>query len=142
MMLKKIFDFFRNSSPAVEISVFPVTEEKKLSFTENPDIPELPENISYRSTETKIKKRIDDLQQYTEDYKEYCLEKTGNQHILKAKGYKVIDKDTAAETIKISGDAFIFHNEHKILRIESEYFVKYIQQEYNPITKLIENAYD
>ncbi|KMQ58723.1 hypothetical protein ACM46_21575 [Chryseobacterium angstadtii] len=76
------------------------------------------------------------------DYKEYCLEKTSNQHILKAPGYKVIEKDGSTETFKISGDGFIFHNEHHLLRVESEYFVKYIQQEYNPITKLIENAYD
>ncbi|KFF08087.1 hypothetical protein IX38_08060 [Chryseobacterium luteum] len=70
------------------------------------------------------------------------MEKTGNQHTMKAPGYKIMEKDGSTETFTISGDAFIFHGEHKILRIESDCFVKYIQQEYNPITKLIENAYD
>ncbi|NML70647.1 hypothetical protein HHL23_12710 [Chryseobacterium sp. RP-3-3] len=62
--------------------------------------------------------------------------------MLKAPGYKIIEKDGSTETFRIYGDGFIFHGEHKILRVESYYFVKYIQQEYNPITQLTENAYD
>ncbi|PIF44352.1 hypothetical protein CLU96_1298 [Chryseobacterium sp. 52] len=141
-MLKKIFDFFRDNSPAEEITIYPFTEERKLSFVENLNIPEPPENVFYKKKDAEPKETIEDIEEYTGEYKEYCLENTSNQHLLKSPGYKVIDKDGSTETFKISGDAFIFHNEHKMLRIESEYFVKYIQQEYNPITKLTENAYD
>ncbi|GAA5095194.1 hypothetical protein GCM10023210_27620 [Chryseobacterium ginsengisoli] len=88
------------------------------------------------------KKKIENLSEFTKDYKEYCLEKTSNQHILKTLNYRIYDKNGVTETFIISQDAFITHNEHKTLRIESECFVKYIQQEYNPITRIIENAYD
>ncbi|OVE57822.1 hypothetical protein B0E34_09210 [Chryseobacterium mucoviscidosis] len=62
--------------------------------------------------------------------------------MLKAKNYSIYDKNGVTETFITSEDSFITHNEHKTLRIQSECFVKYIQQEYNPITKMIENAYD
>lgn len=88
------------------------------------------------------KEKIKDIAGYAKDYKEYCLEKTGNQHILKASGYKVINRTDIIEVFHIAGDAFVTHNEHKMLRLEKGYFIKYIQQEYNPITQLNENAYD
>jgi hypothetical protein len=88
------------------------------------------------------KEKIKDIAGYTKDYKEYCLEKTSNQHLLKASGYKVINRTESTEVLHIAGDAFVTHNEHKMLRLEKGYFIKYIQQEYNPITQLNENAYD
>ncbi|GEN78107.1 hypothetical protein [Chryseobacterium hagamense] len=88
------------------------------------------------------KEKIKDIAGYTKDYKEYCLEKTSNQHILKASGYKVINRTDSTEVFCIAEDAFVTHNEHKMLRLERGYFIKYIQQEYNPITQLNENAYD
>lgn len=88
------------------------------------------------------KEKIKDITGYTKDYQEYCLEKTSNQHILKASDYKVINRTGNTEVFCISEDAFVTHNEHKMLRLEKGYFIKYIQQEYNPITQLNENAYD
>lgn len=88
------------------------------------------------------RKEIKDFGEHTQGYKEYCLEKTSNQHIMKTSSYKVIDRNDSTETFLIEEDAFITHAEHRMLRIESPYFVKYIQQEYNPITKMNENAYD
>ena len=88
------------------------------------------------------KEKIKNIAGYTKDYKEHCLEKTSNQHILKASAYKVISRTDNTEVFCISEDAFVTHNEHKILRLEKGYFIKYIQQEYNPITQINENAYD
>lgn len=88
------------------------------------------------------RKEIKDFDEHTRGYKKYCLEKTSNQHIMKTSSYKVIDRNDSTETFLIEEDAFITHAEHRMLRIESPYFVKYIQQEYNPITKMNENAYD
>ncbi len=88
------------------------------------------------------KNRIRNIDDHTENYKEYCLEKTVNQHILKARNYKITGKNDRTEVFFIPEDAFIIHQEHDILCIEKGYFVKYIQQEYNPITQLNENAYD
>lgn len=94
-----------------------------------------------RRIDEKIKK-IKDFSEYTQKYQEYCLEKTSNQHMMKALSYRVMDREDGTETFFIKEDAFIIHDEHKMLRVESSYFVKYIQQEYNPITQINENAYD
>lgn len=141
-MLKKIFDFFRENGSVEDIRVFPATQERPLHFVENMNIPESFDSKPYLRKSSEAAEKINSLEEHTKTYKEYCLEKTSNQHTLKAPGYKVIEKEGSTETFRIYGDGFIFHGEHKILRIESDYFVKYIQQEYNPITQLTENAYD
>lgn len=88
------------------------------------------------------KRKTADLTEQTEDYREYHLEKTGNPHVLKVQEYKILSREGGTETLSISGDAFVIHHEHQMLRIGKGCFVKYIQQEYNPITNLTENAYD
>ncbi|MFZ4931220.1 hypothetical protein [Chryseobacterium sp. Mn2064] len=88
------------------------------------------------------KEKIKNFKEHTKNYTEYCLEKTSNQHMMKVSSYKLLNRNDSTETFSIQGDAFITHNEHQMIRIESSYFVKYIQQEYNPITQLNENAYD
>ncbi|MGG7470824.1 hypothetical protein ACVVIH_20745 [Chryseobacterium arthrosphaerae] len=100
------------------------------------------EIITVKRKTGEKRKEIKDFEAHVKDYKEYCLEKTSNQHMMKVSDYKVIDRNDSTETFFIKDDAFITHNEHRMLRIESPYFVKYIQQEYNPITQINENAYD
>ncbi|SHG65347.1 hypothetical protein [Chryseobacterium sp. OV279] len=141
-MLKKIFDFFRENGPVEEITVVPVPQESTLHFVENMNVSESSDIKPYLRKSSEASEKINNLEEHIKTYKEYCLEKTSNQHTLKAPGYKIIEKDGSTETFRIYGDGFIFHGEHKILRIESDHFVKYIQQEYNPITQLTENAYD
>lgn len=141
-MLKRIFEFFRENGPVEEITVVPVPQESTLHFVENMNVPESSDIKPYLRKSSEAREKINNLEEHTKTYKEYCLEKTSNQHTLKAPGYKIIEKDGSTETFRIYGDGFIFHGEHKILRIESDHFVKYIQQEYNPITQLTENAYD
>ncbi len=111
-------------------------------ITRNENIPEYFFTGRERKTNRNDLKRIRNLEEHTKGYKEYCLEKTSNQHMLKAEDYYIYAKNGTTETFLIAKDAFITHNEHKMLRIESDCFVKYIQQEYNPITQIIENAYD
>lgn len=115
------------------------TEEK----VEEKTVPESsPEIITVKRKTGEKRIAIKDFEAHVKDYKEYCLEKTSNQHMMKVSDYKVIDRNDNTETFFIKDDAFIIHNEHRMLRIESPYFVKYIQQEYNPITQINENAYD
>ncbi len=110
--------------------------------TKNENIPEYFSTGRERKSNRNYLNRIRNLAEYTKGYKEYCLEKTSNQHMMKAEDYHIYAKNGTTETFLIAKDAFITHNEHKMLRIESDCFVKYIQQEYNPITQMIENAYD
>lgn len=146
-MFKRILDFFKTTDEIqVHAPIQRSMNEKPVKLpqkTEEKVVPEVnSEIIPVKRTGEVNKKKIKDFSEYTKDYKEYCLEKTSNQHMMKTADYKVIDRSDNTETFFIKGDAFITHNEHKMLRIESPYFVKYIQQEYNPITQINENAYD
>jgi len=144
-MLKNLLLFFR----IVDEIYTPAPIVRGEKSVKDPVIPkETPISEENQVTASKLKimpvstKKIVKLEEHTKDYKEYCLEKTSNQHMMKTSDYKVIDRNDSTETFFIQDDAFITHNEHKMLRIESKFFVKYIQQEYNPITQINENAYD
>ncbi len=144
-MLKNLLLFFR----IVDEIYTPAPIVRGEKSVKDPVIPkETPISEENPVTASKLKimpvctKKIAKLEEYTKDYKEYCLEKTSNQHMMKTSDYKIIDRNDSTETLFIPDDAFITHDEHKMLRIESRYFVKYIQQEYNPITQLNENVYD
>ncbi|MDR2238679.1 MAG: hypothetical protein LBE92_21385 [Chryseobacterium sp.] len=156
-MLKKLLIFFRIIDeiyiPA-PISRGDQSERKTVKPQKNfiPEKTVFPEQTALADENPAIKvnskikpvrkEKIKSLSEHTRDYKDYCLEKTSNQHMMKTSSYKVIDRNGSTETFFIQDDAFITHKEHKMLRVESQYFVKYIQQEYNPITQVNENAYD
>jgi len=73
---------------------------------------------------------------------EHFLEETTNTHVLKAEKIKVVKTIDSVQVLKIKGEGIISHGEHGCIKTESEHVIKYIQQEFNPITKVVENAYD
>lgn len=150
-MLKKLLIFFKIIDE-VQIPVpikrgaarkpTHVPEKKKVEEKKMPEVIVPSGIVPIKRAIVRKREKIKDFKEHTESYMEYCLEKTSNQHMMKVSSYKVINRNESTETVFIQNDAFITHNEHKMIRIESPYFVKYIQQEYNPITQLNENAYD
>jgi hypothetical protein len=72
----------------------------------------------------------------------HFLEQTTNTHILEAKTIKVVKTIDSTQVLEVSGEGVISHGEHGILKTESKHLIKYIQQEFNPITQIVENAYD
>jgi hypothetical protein len=72
----------------------------------------------------------------------HFLEQTTNTHILEAKTIKVVKTIDSTQVLEVSGEGGISHGEHGILKTESKHLIKYIQQEFNPITQIVENAYD
>lgn len=72
----------------------------------------------------------------------YFLENTTNTHVLEAKKIKVLKTIGSTQVIKVTGDGIISHGEHGNIKTESKYIIKYVQQEFNPITRIVENAYD
>lgn len=74
------------------------------------------------------------------------LEPSTNTHTLKAEkiSSKEIDSDVLRGVIKITtnGDAIVTHGEHGTIKTESEHVIKYVQQELNPVTKKMQNAFD
>lgn len=81
--------------------------------------------------------------------KTIVLEPSVNTHALSAKS---IDKKEITDSvllIKIKGDGVVTHGQpgtvrgnHGTLRIESENILKYTQQEFNPISRMMMNAFD
>ena len=50
--------------------------------------------------------------------------------------------DTSILKLKTNKKSKVVHGEHGTLGIESEHVLKYVQQELNPITKKLQNAWD
>lgn len=72
-----------------------------------------------------------------------ALEKSTNTHTLESNSR--IDSTNITESIvkvKLNGDTVITHGEHGTLKIESDNVIKYVQQEVNPVTKKMQNAFD
>ena len=61
---------------------------------------------------------------------------TGNSNV------KVENITDSILKLKIHGDGIVRHGEHGTIKTESENVVKYVQQEYNPVTKAIQNSFD
>lgn len=72
----------------------------------------------------------------------HFLENTTNTHVLHAEKITVIKTLDSAQVLQIKGEGIITHGEHSCIKTESEFVIKYIQQEFNPVTKVVENAYD
>jgi hypothetical protein len=72
-----------------------------------------------------------------------ALEKSTNTHHLESKS-KIEVKNITESIIKIktNGESIITHGEHGTLKVESNNVVKYVQQEVNPVTKKMQNAFD
>jgi len=70
------------------------------------------------------------------------LEPSTNTHVLD--GNVVSAKELASGTIvlDIVGRGIVSHGEHGTVITEKSRVVKYVQQEVNPITKKLQNAFD
>jgi len=72
----------------------------------------------------------------------HFLEHTTNTHVLEAENIKVLKTIGSTQVIEVTGEGIISHGEHGSIKTESKYLIKYVQQEFNPITRIMENAYD
>jgi hypothetical protein len=70
------------------------------------------------------------------------LEPSTNTHTLEAK--QITSKDLGNGILKINtkGDGIVTHGEHGTIKTESKHIIKYVQQEVNPVTKKLQNAFD
>ena len=71
------------------------------------------------------------------------LEPSTNTHRLVSKS-KITVKDLGNSTlmINVAKESIITHGEHGTLKTESPHIIKYVQQELNPVTKEMQNAFD
>ena len=75
--------------------------------------------------------------------KTVVLEPSTNTHRMEAEG-GILKEDLGAGILKlkVKGSGIVTHGEHGTLKTESEDVLKYVQQEFNPITRKLQNAYD
>ena len=74
--------------------------------------------------------------------KTIVLEPSTNTHKLTANNVVVTKIGESAIQLDIQGNGIVTHGEHGTLTTESARVYKYIQQEFNPITKAMQNAFD
>lgn len=74
---------------------------------------------------------------------ETVLEPSSNTHVLKTEGH-ITRTDISSEVValRVKGDGVVTHGEHGTLKTESEFMVKYVQQELNPVTAAMQAAFD
>jgi len=70
------------------------------------------------------------------------LEPSTNTHTMKATSVKVEDLGAGILQLHIEGPGVVSHSEHNTIATEHPNVIKYVQQEVNPVTKGIQNAYD
>ena len=70
------------------------------------------------------------------------LEQSTNTHVLEADRIVMKKLGNGIIQLKISGNGIVTHGEHGTIKTEAENVIKYIQQEINPISGIIQNAFD
>lgn len=76
--------------------------------------------------------------------KQVVLEPSTNTHTISSNGGIEV-KEISNGILKLNipeGDGIVTHGEHGTLRTESKNVMKYVQQELNPVTRKLQNAFD
>lgn len=70
------------------------------------------------------------------------LEPTTNTHQVEAPAIRKVDEKGSTVTMEIQGKGIVTHGEHGTIIPESQHVIKYVQKEFNPVTKVVEDAND
>lgn len=71
------------------------------------------------------------------------LEASTNSHIIEAESIKSKPlKKLGGNKLIINGPGIVVHGEHGVICTEEKHVIKLVQQEYNPITQELQNAFD
>jgi hypothetical protein len=74
--------------------------------------------------------------------KKVVLEPSTNTHTLQGNVVSTTDLGDAKLLLDIQGAGIVTHGEHGTLRTESSNVMKVVQKEYNPVTEVMQNAFD
>lgn len=75
--------------------------------------------------------------------KTVTLEPSTNTHAMHADEIRVTDMGGGILILDIpKEDGVVTHGEHGTLATESQHVIKYVQQEFNPLTRMLQNAFD
>ena len=74
--------------------------------------------------------------------REVVLEESTNTHKITANNVTVKDLGNSILKLNIEGEGIVTHGEHGVVKTETKHVIKYVQQELNPVTKNMQNAFD
>jgi hypothetical protein len=73
----------------------------------------------------------------------FVLEKSTNTHVLESTSeIRTKEIENSITKIGTEGKTVLLHGEHGTLAIESRHAIKYVQQELNPVTKMLQASFD
>ncbi len=70
------------------------------------------------------------------------LEPSTNTHTMTGNNIIVKDLGNGILKLNIDGEGVVTHGEHGAIKTESPSVLKYVQQEVNPVSKKLQNAWD
>lgn len=70
------------------------------------------------------------------------LEQSTHTHVLEGEVISKKDLPNSMILLNVKGDCVVKHDEHDTLRTNNPYILKVVQQELNPVTKEMQNAFD
>ena len=76
------------------------------------------------------------------ELKTVVLEPSTNTHKLEGRIVNSTDLGNSMIALEIEGDGIVTHGEHATLVTQSRKVAKVIQQEYNPVSRTMQNACD
>ena len=88
----------------------------------------------YLQSKTKYIKRMTQT-------KTIVLEQSTNTHTM-TDVLEATQIDSSVLKVKTTKSTKVLHGEHGTLAIEAPHVIKYVQQELNPVTKKLQNAWD
>lgn len=77
-----------------------------------------------------------------ETKQEVVLEPSANAHVFKASSVKTTELGDSSLALEVEGQGLVVHGEHGTFATESKHIFKFVQREVNPVTKLIQKAFD
>ncbi len=77
------------------------------------------------------------------DKQTIVLEPSTNTHTMTGDVQVVAElEQLGGVVLKASGTGVVLHGEHGVICTEKANVIKIVQQEYNPVTKILQNAFD
>lgn len=79
--------------------------------------------------------------------KKIILQESKHPHYLEAQKVEintVFNKGKNGQIVKLTihGEGLLTHGEHGTIKTESKHIIKYVQQEFNPITRIMVTSFD
>lgn len=78
-----------------------------------------------------------------ENKQELVLEPSTNTHVIKGNVNVIKNLDNlGGMVLEVTDKGIVTHGEHGVIVTENENIIKLVQQEFNPVLKVLQNSFD